>query len=183
MTSDQVRWKMNALLKKYKQIVDNYSKSGRGNIEFEWFQQMDDILRKRKDSANPNYTVSSNTLSTDTEKPSTFKQFGKKRFSESSHSSTNKPFEKEGSNESSDKSQNSTNVSISVNATGNNLKQKNRPTHGTGSKIAKTKIELEKQWLERLAVKKERDRIKGEKYSTLIESKKEAVKLKKSNMH
>lgn len=30
-----------------------------------------------------------------------------------------------------------------------------------------------------LAVKKERDRIKDEKYSTLIESKKEAVKLRK----
>lgn len=48
MTSDQVRWKINALLKKYKEVVDNYSKSGRGNIEFDWFQQMDDILVKRK---------------------------------------------------------------------------------------------------------------------------------------
>lgn len=171
---------MNALLKKYKEVVDNYSKSGRGNIEFDWFQQMDDIFGKKKDSTNQNYTVSSKTLSTDIDEPSTSKQFGKKRSFESSHSSsTNKPFEKKSSNESSNKSQDSTNVSLSVNATGNNLKQKNRPIHGTGSKIAKTKIELEKQWFEHLAVKKERDRIKDEKYSTLIESKKEAVKLKK----
>lgn len=95
MTSDQVRWKMNALLKKYKEVVDNYSKSGRGNIEFEWFQQMDDIFGKKKDSTNQNYTVSSKTLSTNIDEPLISKQFGKKCSSESSRSSsTNKPFEK-----------------------------------------------------------------------------------------
>jgi len=48
MSGDQVRWKINALLKKYKEVVDNFSKSGRGNIEFEYFELMDDIFGKKK---------------------------------------------------------------------------------------------------------------------------------------
>lgn len=42
---------MNALLKKYK-VIDNFSKSGRRNIEFEWFQRIDDIFGKNKDTSN-----------------------------------------------------------------------------------------------------------------------------------
>ncbi|XP_036148643.1 uncharacterized protein LOC105835573 isoform X2 [Monomorium pharaonis] len=182
MTSDQVRWKINALLKKYKEVIDNYSKSGRGNIEFEWFQVMDDIFGKKKDATNQNYTVSNKILNTKIEEPSTSQQLEKKRFFESSHlSSTNQLLKKKSSNKSLNKlrAEDSADISPPVNVTDTDLKQKNRPTHGTCSNIAKTKIELEKQWFEHLAIKKDRDRLKDEKYSTLIESKKEVVKLKR----
>lgn len=82
MTSDQVRWKMNALLKKYKKVIDNFSKSGRGNIEFEWFQPMD-IFGKNKDTSNQNYTVSSKVCSKK-DKASTSQPSEKKRLLESS---------------------------------------------------------------------------------------------------
>ncbi|XP_036139708.1 uncharacterized protein LOC118644694 [Monomorium pharaonis] len=127
MTSDQVRWKINALLKKYKEVIDNYSKSGRGNIEFEWFQVMDDIFGKKKDATNQNYTVSNKILNTKIEEPSTSQQLEKKRFFESSHlSSTNQLLKKKSSNKSLNKlrAEDSADISPPVNVTDTDLKQK-----------------------------------------------------------
>ncbi|KAL6265769.1 hypothetical protein P5V15_002580 [Pogonomyrmex californicus] len=54
MSMDQVRWKINALIK-YKECIDNNSKSGRSLMTFEWF---DEILRQQK-NAVIKHTVSS----------------------------------------------------------------------------------------------------------------------------
>lgn len=157
MTNDQVRWKMNALLKKYKEVIDNFSKSGRGNIEFEWFEQMDDIFGKKKDATNENYTVSSKVCATiDKADPQFGKrqtstsQFGKKRTLYSSCSSSSQNVEKENYDESSNKVPKHTDIAPSVSNTSS--KQKSSP-RGTGSTIAKTKVELEKQWLHHLTIK------------------------------
>lgn len=183
MTSDQVRWKMNALLKKYKEVVDNFSKSGRGNIEFEWFQPMDDIFGKNKDTTNQNYTVSSKVCSKK-DKAST-SQPEKKRLLESSClPSTTQHLEKKSLQSSSKLPKKTTAdpLSLSVNETDINPKQNKRSSCGTASKIAKTKIELEKQWIDHLTMKRERDRIKDEKNATFMENKKELIKLKKKQL-
>lgn len=60
--------------------------------------------------------------------------------------------------------------------------KRKRPCHGTGSKIAWTKVELEKQWLHHLQKKEERDHVKDQRYATLTETKKEALKLKKRQL-
>ena len=184
MTSDQVRWKMNALLKKYKEVIDNFSKSGRGNIEFEWFQPMDDIFGKNKDTTNQNYTVSSKACSKKN-KPSTSQPSEKKRLFESSClPSTTEHLKKKSLQSSSKSLEKSTAdpLSLSVNENDINPKQKKRSSCGTASKIAKTKIELEKQCLDHLTMKRERDRIKDEKHATFMDSKKELIKLKKKQL-
>ncbi|KYQ47198.1 hypothetical protein ALC60_13788 [Trachymyrmex zeteki] len=44
MSVDQVRWKINALTKKYKECIDNNRKLGRSLTTFEWFNELDEIL-------------------------------------------------------------------------------------------------------------------------------------------
>lgn len=44
VTTDQTRWKFNALLKKYKECNDNNSKSGRSPITFAYFNEMQDMF-------------------------------------------------------------------------------------------------------------------------------------------
>ncbi|XP_071642136.1 uncharacterized protein [Temnothorax longispinosus] len=58
MSADQVRWKINALIKRYKQCVDNNSKSGRSLMTFEWFDQMDEIFGQQRNAA-AEHTVTS----------------------------------------------------------------------------------------------------------------------------
>jgi len=48
MSSDQVRWRINYLTKKYKECVDNNLKSGRSPISFEYFNEMENILGYKK---------------------------------------------------------------------------------------------------------------------------------------
>jgi len=183
MSGDQVRWKINALLKKYKEVVDNFSKSGRGNIEFEYFELMDDIFGKKKD-ANQNYIVSSKVCS-EIEKPSTSQSSARKRSSKSAANTQH--LEEENSYKSSRSSQTHTQKSsvdrllLLGDVTNTDPKHQKRLLYGTGSKTAKIKIELEKQWLHHLTMKEERDRKKDEKHTALIDNKREAVKLKKSN--
>lgn len=180
MTSDQVRWKINALLKKYKEVIDNFSKSGRGNIEFEWFQTMDDIFGKKSDVANQNYAVSSKVNS---KKNKAYSQSSnKKRSFESLCLPSSSHLEKE-SYESSNKSPKKNTANLPFNETDINSKEKKRLACGATSKIARTKIELEKQWLQHLTIKQERDRIKDEKNATFMENKKKLIKLKKNNLH
>lgn len=119
MTSDQVRWKINALLKKYKEVIDNFSKSGRGNIEFEWFQTMDDIFGKKSDVANQNYAVSSKVNS---KKDKAYSQSSnKKRSFESSCLPSSSHLEKE-SYESSNKSPKKNTANLPFNETDINSK-------------------------------------------------------------
>ncbi|KAL6254781.1 hypothetical protein P5V15_014111 [Pogonomyrmex californicus] len=48
MSMDQVRWKINALIKKYKECTDNNSKSGRSLMTFEWFDQLERFYDNKK---------------------------------------------------------------------------------------------------------------------------------------
>lgn len=167
MTNDQVRWKINALVKRYKEVVDNNSKSGRARMDFEWYEQMDEILGSRQ-RATTGHTVSS------------------KFTSSTSTSCTSTSFEKEHSSgsisvpTSSSKLISSKNDHVNSNVTG--VTNRKRPSHGTGSKTAATKIELEKQWLYHLQKKEERDHIKDQRYVGLLDVKKEALKLKKRQL-
>lgn len=168
MTNYQVRWKINALVKKYKEVVDNNSLSGRARMDFEYYEQMDEILGP-KQRAITGQAVSSK-LTPKTSTPST----------SSILSTTSTSLEKKSSSSS---LPTSTKISLKNN-TGDlnvetNVKNRKRLCHGTGSKIAGTKIELEKQWLHHLQKKEERDCIKNQRYTTLTETKKEALKLKK----
>lgn len=166
MTDQQVRWKINALLKRYKEVIDNNSKSGRGTMEFEWFQIMDDFLGKKGNITTTGYTVS---LKVGLEKVELSTSQPVKKFYRDSRKVTEQsPIKNLATIESSNNSHNTEN--------------KTSITHGTGSNIAKTKIELEKQWLKHLQLKEKRDKNKEERNKELIESKKEALKLKKKYM-
>lgn len=59
MSSDQVRWRMNYLMKKYKECVDNNLKSGRSTMHFEFFNEMENIFGCKK-AAVATYSISSN---------------------------------------------------------------------------------------------------------------------------
>lgn len=166
MTNDQVRWKINALVKKYKEVVDNNSKSGRARMEFEWYEQMDEILGSRQ-RACTGHTISSKVTSPSATSTSTSCE---NEYSSGSSSLCTSP----------SKLTSSKNDFVNSNITG--LGNRKRSLHGTGSKIAATKIELEKQWLHHLQKKEERDRIKDQRYVNLLEVKKENVKLKKRQL-
>jgi len=150
------------------------------NIEFEYFELMDNIFGKKKD-ANQNYIVSSKVCS-EIEKPST-SQSARKRSSKSAANTQH--FEEENSYKSSRSSQTHTQKSsvdqlpLLGDVTSTDSKHQKCLLHGTGSKTAKIKIELEKQWLHHLTMKQERDRKKDEKHTALIDNKREAIKLKK----
>ncbi|KYN17301.1 hypothetical protein ALC57_10427 [Trachymyrmex cornetzi] len=58
MTADQTRWKFNALLKKYKECVDNNSTSGRSPMTFDYFNEMQEIFGHRK-NVNCNHIIGS----------------------------------------------------------------------------------------------------------------------------
>lgn len=125
---------------------------------------MDDIFGKNKDTTNQNYIVSS-------------KSCGKiEKQGENSQCTRKKP-SSESSSHSATKS--ATSSPLSVNVTNIDQKQQKKLPRGTGSNTAKTKIELEKQWMQHLAMKEERDRVKNETYTTLMDNRKEVNKVKK----
>lgn len=150
-------------MKRYKEVIDNNMKSGRGTIEFEWFQVMDDFLGKKGNVTAAGYTVSS------------------KVGLEKGEPSTSQPVKKFNLDSRKMSKQSAMNNLATIESSSNSHnteKKKTLTTHGTGSNIAKTKIELEKQWLKHLQLKEEYDKNKQEKNKDLIESKKEALKKK-----
>jgi len=58
VTADQTRWKFNALLKKYKECIDNNSKSGRNLMTFAYFNEMQDMFGHRQ-NINCNHVIGS----------------------------------------------------------------------------------------------------------------------------
>ncbi|XP_066584780.1 uncharacterized protein [Prorops nasuta] len=58
MEADQVRWKMNALIKCYKEVEDNNNKSGRGRKDFRWYEQMKNLFGHRE-IINCSHTITS----------------------------------------------------------------------------------------------------------------------------
>jgi len=57
--------------------------------------------------------------------------------------------------------------------------KKSRPMHGTGFNIAKSKIELGKQWHQHLQDKAKREIIKQKRYDDILKKKEELLQLKK----
>lgn len=172
MSTDQVRWKINALIKKYKECVDNNSKSGRSFMTFKWFDQMDEIFNQGK-NAITNHTFSSKCMKT--AKPSTSSTT---EIYSKSLTSTLIPCNSSDTLQSSC-TENSENISTSVDST-LSMKNKNKHlSHGTNSNIARDKIELENQWLEYIKRKIERDKICDERHASVSEHRKELLKLKR----
>lgn len=172
MTNDQVRWKINALVKRYKEVIDNNSLSGRARMDFEWYEQMNEILGPRQRvtagqtvSSKLPFKTSSPCTKTSSHCPSTSSE--EKSLCGSSSASTSPSI---------------TTLPKSNTIDSNDVKNRKRSCHGTGSKTAATKIELEKQWLHHLQKKEEHDRIKDQRYASLTETKKEALKLKKRQL-
>lgn len=62
VTADQVRWKINALTKKYKDCVDN----GQGAMSFKYFNEMHQILGRYSETSG-NYRLSSGVIQTQDE--------------------------------------------------------------------------------------------------------------------
>lgn len=160
MSCDQVRWKFNALTKKYKECVDNNSASGRGAMNFEFYDQMEEIFGRQSNAIGS--VVSSTLPSKNSEASTSRKQF----VSQSDN-------------------QSSTSTSSSTESSASNLnssRKRSRPQHGSGSDRAKTKIEFEKQWSLYLHNKENRESVRDEKHATLIETRREMVKLKKRQL-
>jgi len=179
MSIDQVRWKINALTKKYKECVDNNSKSGRN--PFEWFDQMDEIFGKQT-NAIATHTMSSgfpqmtsNSLTSSAQKFN-FTLTSASKSSTSKSSTTTITV----SNDPTVLLENCSNKNVQISTSSKTGKRK-RELHGSGSNIARAKIALENQWVEYLNMKIERDKLNDEKHAATVEQKKEALKLKKKH--
>ncbi|KYN21773.1 PREDICTED: uncharacterized protein LOC108759609 [Trachymyrmex cornetzi] len=163
VSADQVRWRMNYLMKKYKECIDNNLKFGRGTMTFEFFDQMEDMFGHKK-SAAATYTTSSILLS-DTSKNSnigTKIQSSKKQRTE--HSNYTASISKSSS-------------------TGINYKNKENEDankelfHKVKSQTEnKKRSDLENVYLEYLQSEEKR---RTEHNDNILKAKKEALKLKK----
>lgn len=178
MSADQVRWKINALMKKYKECADNNSKSGRAFMTFEFYDIIDQICHKEK-SCISTYTMSSNlpvnkkncstlTSSTEPEKETilTINQVSKRKSKQVQ--------EKAASNTSS-----SSDLSFDTNISNFNSSKSSRLPRGTGSSNARKKLELEKQWLEYLKTNENRSKATDENYEKYLKIKAEENQIRK----
>lgn len=189
MSVDQVRWKINALTKKYKECVDNNSKSGRNPMTFEWFDQMDEIFGKEK-NAIAIHTMSSGFPHMLNSSISSAQKFDSTLTSSASKSSTSKSSTSKSSsttitvsNDPAVLLENCSNKNVQISTpVSSKTGTKKRQLHGSGSNIARAKIALENQWLEYLNMKAERDKLNDEKHAANFEQKKEALKLKRKHI-
>ncbi|CAH0714003.1 unnamed protein product, partial [Brenthis ino] len=53
VTADQVKWKFNRLKSKYKECIENNSKSGNDHMTFEYYEQFEQIFHKGKKVSTP----------------------------------------------------------------------------------------------------------------------------------
>lgn len=154
MSVDQVRWRMNYLMKKYKECVDNNLKSGRGTMTFEYFKKMEEIVGQKKD-ATVTYTLSSG-LPLQTSKNiniETEKERLKNQKTEKSNCAL-------------------ANTSKNINKEQNKCTELLRRTRST-----KTKNEFETWFLEYMQKEEKR---REERDVSILKTKKEALKLKQS---
>ncbi|XP_071629089.1 uncharacterized protein [Temnothorax longispinosus] len=181
MTTDQVRWKMNALIKKYKECVDNNCKSGRSPMTFEWYDQLDEIFGQQGNAA-ASHTVSSNLAYLRKSSSSSAQKRDSNKSSTITSKNANTLLTSKNANTlltrcSNENVQMTTSSDSEIQSPASNKRK--RPLHGTGSNIAKTKVEIENQWLEYIKTKTERDKLNDEKHAATFEQKKEILKLKK----
>lgn len=169
MSTDQVRWKMNILQKKYKECCDNNNKSGRGKMEFKWYDQMDEIFGKNKDA------IAAHTVSSQIIKKQVSVLSGQKDVVCTSKSSPPAEILCVSSSPSA-----STSAVSSPSASP--LMNKNtrvRPRHGTGSNLAQKKLNIEQQWLKFLEQKEQRDTDRDVRHAKSEERATENLSLKK----
>lgn len=171
MSTDQVRWKMNMLQKKYKECCDNNNKSGRGTIEFKWYNYMDEIFGKNKDAIAA-HTISSQIIG--------------KKVSESA-SSSQKDIVHCASKSLPDVKNPTSPIASTSKITSPLINSKNaglvvsspRSRHGTGSNIANRKLNIEQQWLKFLENKEIKDTDRDKRHAKYEERAIENLTLKK----
>ncbi|XP_039305491.1 uncharacterized protein LOC105207085 isoform X2 [Solenopsis invicta] len=166
VTNDQVRWKINSLIKKYKECVDNNAKSGRAHMSFEFYDQLEEILGQEKE-ATALHTVSSKIL-LDSDSND------KRENVDESLSNHQKRQKKADEN-------NRPNTST-IEHESQPVVKRLRPGHGTGSTLAKTKMELQTQWLDYLKTTKNREEEQTKRHEKLLQSKVEVINVKKRQL-
>ncbi|XP_036145336.1 uncharacterized protein LOC118646467 isoform X1 [Monomorium pharaonis] len=163
MSPDQVRWKMNILQKKYKECCDNNNKSGRGKMEFKWYDQLDEIFGRNKDAIAA-HTVSSKII---------------KQASESTLSSQKNIGNCTSESPSSAEIPATPIASTSLSINNKNAKKQFRIRRGTGSNLADKKLNIEHQWLKFLENKEVRDTERDKRIAKSEERTTESFTLKK----
>nr|XP_012223510.1 PREDICTED: uncharacterized protein LOC105672855 [Linepithema humile] len=182
MSVDQVRWKINALTKKYKECVDNNSKSGRNPMTFEWFDQMDEIFGKQKNATAIHTMLSGFPHIMSNSSTSLAQKFDSTLTSSALKSSTSKSSTTiTVSNDPAVLLENCSNKNVQISTSvSSKTGTRKRKLHGSGSNIARAKIALENQWLEYLNMKAElKLREKENRHAQQIEIEKEKCKLLK----
>ncbi|XP_018361137.1 PREDICTED: uncharacterized protein LOC108759917 [Trachymyrmex cornetzi] len=169
VTADHTRWKFNALLKKYKECVDNNSKSGRSPMTFAYFNEMQEMFGHRK-NINCNHIIGSSFFGSKRQSSSfveSDKQISTATKRKQAISSTSESLptklsriecQQELLNMASSAASSETSSDIVSETPLSKERKKSRP--GSATYVAKTKLELEKQWLEHLkvlAIKNQKD--------------------------
>ncbi|KAH0568003.1 trihelix transcription factor GT-3b-like isoform X1 [Cotesia glomerata] len=168
-SSDQVKWKMNALLSKYKSCFDNNSRSGRDYQTFDYYDVIDEIMQK-----NTKFTATSSVRSSN---PLKSKNTPVTNLSPNNNSvnlnKIGKSAYKEKVNVSEDK--------LSSSPSTNSSKDKTNATpRGTGSKIARQKVALEQEWLKHLKMNEVKAKADAELREKYLIQKREQNELKKN---
>lgn len=160
MTADQTRWKINSLIKKYKECVDHNSKTGRSPKTFPYFNEMQDMFGHRK-NINCNHTLNSSLFTTKSENSNYSKSKNQQQSSDTQMPSSSSPKQ-------------------------STCEEKPKKGHsGSATYVAKTKLELEKQWLEHLRMLSTKNEKENEKLIRIDERnalKKEKLLLKQKQM-
>lgn len=149
MSTDQIRWKMNSLQKKYKECSDNNSKSGRGTIEFKWYNQMDEIFGKNKDAIAA-HTVSSGII---------VKEVSKSKCNQNDieNCRKSKSLTENIYVPTSPVPTSPVACTSKISLMNKNKELTSHTRHGTGTNLANKKLNIEKQWLTFLENKEIRD--------------------------
>jgi len=187
VTADQTRWKFNALLKKYKECIDNNSKSGRNPMTFAYFNEMQDMFGHRQ-NINCNHVIGSSFFESERQSSSFVEsnqqissEVKRKHVSSSTSESlpakiskmecqqslNTAPFETQPSEASSSKTPLSE-ISPFLSETSSSEKRK-KSRAGSATHVANTKLELEKQWLEYVKILADKSQKENEKIKKIDE--------------
>lgn len=198
------------MTKKYNKAIDNNSKSGRGRVDFQWFNVMDDFLGAKGSAVDEGLAVSStlptlqqaasiqqpremetSSILSNPNRPSTSQQALIENPSEKENSSIlsniNRPStSRQGFIENSSEMEPSgiqepPPANVSANKC-NHLGKRNRYKHGSGTSAAAKKIALQEEWIAFLKTSEERAKVKTERDLQSAETKKEGMKLKKKQL-
>lgn len=164
------------LAKKYKECCDNNNKSGRGKMEFKWYDQLDEIFGKNK-NAIVAHTISSKVTAKKGQKDITNCASKSSSPDVVIHDSTSPSVSTATISDSTSPS--ASTATISVTSPLMNNKNTARSPHGTGSNLANKKVHLEQQWLKFLATKEIRDTARDERHMKSEERAIESFTLKK----